>query len=175
MKNKLNYTLSLSGKKVINYTKLSGQKSLMTIRRLIIDASQHSSTEVANMYTSSGFSEGFRGFTDAEGSFTISKVKEKFYSFAFEMKLHIDDINVLNYIQTTLGLGKVYKSNSSPTCKFVVTKQSELRKIIEFFSSNSLNSSKSLNFSALYEAFSLYTGGEVEGAKKSTENSTGKV
>jgi len=113
------------------------------------------------------FCDWFRGFTDAEGSFNITRKRDKFYSFSFEIKLHIDDISVLNYIQVSLqGIGKVYKSLSSPTCKFIISKQDDVKKIIEIFSNNSLNSSKNLNFLAWAEAFNLYTGGK---GKESTD------
>nr|YP_009262128.1 LAGLIDADG endonuclease [Chrysoporthe deuterocubensis]AMX22203.1 LAGLIDADG endonuclease [Chrysoporthe deuterocubensis] len=108
-------------------------------------------SEHANFY------DWFRGFTDAEGSFNISTVRNKFYSFSFEINLHIDDIKVLNFIKNTLGFGKVYKLNTSPRCKFSVSKQSEVKKIIEIFSIYSLNSSKYLNFLVWVEAFNLYT------------------
>lgn len=111
------------------------------------------------------FYDWFRGFTDAEGSFNISTVKNKFYSFSFEIKLHIDDIKVLNFIQNTLGIGKVYKYKSSPTCKFMVYKQSEVKKIIVIFSIYSLNSSKSLNYLNWAEAFNIY----IEDKASSTE------
>lgn len=103
------------------------------------------------------FYDWFRGFRDAEGSFNIYCTRNKFYSFSFQIKLHIDDINVLYYIQKTLGIGKVYKSKSSPSCKFIVYKQSEVRKIVTIFSNCTLNSSKSLNFIGWVEAFNLYT------------------
>jgi LAGLIDADG endonuclease len=92
-------------------------------------------------------------------------VRNKFYSFSFEIKLHIDDIKVLNFIQNTLGIGKVYKYKSSPTCKFMVYKQSEIKKIIEIFSIYSLNSGKSLNYLNWAEAFNIY----IEGKASSTE------
>jgi len=60
------------------------------------------------------------------------------------MKLHIDDIKVLIFIQNTLGIGKVYKSQTS--CRLIVSKQSEIKKIIEILTNYSLNSSKRLNF-----------------------------
>jgi len=82
-------------------------------------------------FSKENFYPWFSGFTDAEGSFFISKVRNKIYSFSFEIKLHIDDVNVLNFLQNTLGIGKVYLSKSSSAFKFVVSKQSEVKKIIE--------------------------------------------
>nr|ATI20192.1 LAGLIDADG endonuclease [Juglanconis oblonga]ATI20355.1 hypothetical protein [Juglanconis oblonga] len=121
MKNKQKYTTTLSGKNIINYAELFVNTLQVAKRALTTDAS-HPSNKVKNL--DKNFCDWFRGFTDAEGSFNISQIKEKFYSFSFQLKLDIDDINALNYIQNTMGIGKVYKSKSSPTCKFIVSKQS---------------------------------------------------
>ena len=96
-------------------------------------------------------------FVDAEGSFIISKVRNKFYSFSFEIKLHIDDLSVLIFIQNKLQMGNVYSYKSSPSCKFRISKQSEVRKIIDILLKYSLNSSKRWNFHSWVEAFNLYT------------------
>lgn len=85
------------------------------------------------------------------------------------MKLHIDDIKVLIFIQNTLGIGKVYKSQTS--CRLIVSKQSEIKKIIEILTNYSLNSSKRLNFRTWVEAFNIY----IEGRGNSAEEIFNKV
>lgn len=60
-------------------------------------------------------------------------VRNKFYSFSFEIKLHIDNVKVLNFTQNTLGIGKVYKYKSLSICKFMVYKQSEENNRYFFF------------------------------------------
>lgn len=103
----------------------------------------------------SDFLEWFRGLTDAEGCFRITLLRGYFWRLSFEMKLHLDDVDMLDFIQKTLGLGKVYKSGNS--CRFIVSKQSEVKKILETFTQSPLNSSKALNFIAWRKAFELYT------------------
>lgn len=98
-------------------------------------------------FTLENFYDWFRGFTDAEGCFSITHLRDKFWRFSFEIKLHIDDANMLYFIQNTLGIGKVYISGT--TCRFMVSKQSEVQKIIEIFTKYPLNSSKRLNFFTL--------------------------
>jgi len=115
------------------------------------------------------FYDWFRGFTDAEGCFIITHLRDKFWRFSFEMKLHIDDVKVLMFIQNTLGIGKVYKSKTS--CRFIVSKQSEVKKLIEIFTNYSLNSSKRLNFHTWVKAFNLY----IEGSDNSAEEIFNKV
>lgn len=57
------------------------------------------------------FLEWFRGFTDAEGCFTIGAVgNSHYFQFSFTIGLHIDDIEVLEYIQKTLGMGNIHIS-----------------------------------------------------------------
>jgi hypothetical protein len=102
------------------------------------------------------FIEWFRGFTDGEGSFIISKGSGNKFEFLFEISLHIDDVEVLNYIHNTLGIGKVYIKKDQAKATFLVRTQSEISAIIEIFSKNPLNSSKHLNFLAFERAFSLY-------------------
>jgi hypothetical protein len=59
------------------------------------------------------------------------------------MKIHIDDIKVLIFIQNTLGIGKVYKSKTS--CRLIISKQSDIKKVIGILTNYSLNSNKILN------------------------------
>jgi len=69
--------------------------------------------------------------------------------------LHIDDYNVLESIQESLGIGKVYTSKNEAT--FVVTAKEEVKIIIDILNKNSLNSTKYFNFLSFKKAFELYT------------------
>ena len=72
------------------------------------------------------FYQWFVGFTEAEGCF---KVKPKYrdgksivhsFYFEFEIHLHIDEIDLLYFINSILGIGKVYKRESSNSCSFII-------------------------------------------------------
>ena len=59
------------------------------------------------------FIEWFVGFTEAEGCF---KIKPRYrdgiiisFLFEFEIHLHIDDFNLLDYIKKTLKMEKINK------------------------------------------------------------------
>lgn len=63
---------------------------------------------------SKDFIEWFRGFTDAEGTFKIKANKGNSFTLTFSITLHIDDVEVLNYIHNNLGIGAVYLSKKYP-------------------------------------------------------------
>ena len=55
------------------------------------------------------FIDWFRGFADAEGTFGIkSKNQGKNFEFIFRIVMHIDEMPLLLFIQSKLGIGKVY-------------------------------------------------------------------
>jgi hypothetical protein len=106
------------------------------------------------------FYRWFAGFSDAEGSFTISPIlnrktnKIEVFSFKFTIGLHKDDLGVLNIIKSKLRMGKIY----SYTYKyiFVVTKMEDIKNLISIFSKYKLNTSKYLDFADFNFAFTLY-------------------
>jgi len=101
------------------------------------------------------FIEWFRGFTDAEGCFLIVKTGNTF-TFRFIIKLHVDDVNLLNFIRNSLGdIGNVTTEGS--VANYKVSSQKEIKLIIEIFTKYYLNSSKHLDFLAFRRAYELYT------------------
>ena len=84
------------------------------------------------------FYEWFCGFTDSEGSFMIERRLDS-YLFKFKIHLHIDDIEVLYFIQKTLGVGKV-SPNGVASAIFRVRKQEDVAKIIDIFSKSIFSS-----------------------------------
>jgi len=61
------------------------------------------------------------------------------YLFKFKIHLHIDDIEVLYFIQKTLGVGKV-SPNGVASAIFRVRKQEDVAKIIDIFSKSIFSS-----------------------------------
>ena len=106
------------------------------------------------------FYRWFVGFSDAEGSFTISPIlnkktnKMEVFSFKFTIGLHKDDLGVLNIIQSKLRMGKIYSYTDKYI--FVVTKMEDIKNLISIFSKYNLNTSKYLDFSDFNLAFTLY-------------------
>lgn len=106
-------------------------------------------------YTYSDFLEWFRGIADSEGSFKVVRVNPKNFGFRFEIGLHIDDINLLDFIKQNMQIGNV--STRGSLAYFTVTSQNDIRVIIDIFSSSPLNTTKQLNFLDFKKAFELYT------------------
>jgi len=104
------------------------------------------------------FYEWFVGLADAESSFYIKKVKESGFEFEFKISLHVDDLEVLSFIQKTLGIGKidVYGKLAS----FRVRKTSDFLILFEIFDKFTLNSTKYLNYLDFKKAFELYKSSE---------------
>jgi hypothetical protein len=91
-----------------------------------------------------------------EGCFLISPNKANSFTFRFRIKLHIDDLDVLNYMKNILGIGKVITSQRKPEASFEVNIQQEIMIIIANFSRCNLNTLKHLNFLDFKQAFLLY-------------------
>lgn len=106
------------------------------------------------------FKNWLAGFTDAEGMFYIKLTEsDKNAVFSFRISLHVDDVSVLEFIQKTLGFGKVYISDKA---SFVVSNQKELKELIDIFSKYNLNTTKYLNFLDFRKAFELYTSSKIK-------------
>lgn len=96
------------------------------------------------------FLEWLAGFVDGEGNFNISlrNYKENKYNsvvLTFQIALHIDDLEVLKFIQTNLRCGKI--SISGKKCNFFVNDQLSLINIIvPVFNIVKLKSSKYFQF-----------------------------
>nr|WVH38038.1 LAGLIDADG endonuclease [Ganoderma leucocontextum] len=107
------------------------------------------------------FLEWLTGFVDAEGNFNISlrnyiSQDNKYNSLilTFQIGLHIDDLEVLKFIQKKLGCGKI--SISKNRCNFFVNDQASLINIIcPVFNLVQLKSSKYFQFLIFEKAVNL--------------------
>jgi hypothetical protein len=68
--------------------------------------------------------------------------------------MHKDDLPLLEFIHTTLGLGGVYTFGDSS--HFVVEKLAEIQIIISIFGNFTLNTTKYLNFIDFSKCYALY-------------------
>jgi len=107
-------------------------------------------SEVNSYYLDRRFLEWFAGFTDGEGNFHIrltalENTTYKYAQFTFQIGLHKDEIEVLEYIKNTLKCGHITKSKDKVNY-FVNDINSLLYVIIPIFDYVNLNSSKYHHF-----------------------------
>jgi len=102
------------------------------------------------------FYEWFCGLADGESSFYIKKGKSiNQFEFIFQIGLHMDDSEMLYFIEKTLGIGKV--STSGKFVYFRVNTHKELLILFDIFEKFPLNSTKFLNYLDFKKAFELYS------------------
>jgi len=82
----------------------------------------------------------------------VSKINR--FTFAFSIRLHIDDKNVLVYIRNRLSIGSINESGEE--CKFSVTDKEGIEKLLNIFDEYKLNTTKYLDYLDFKEAFNLY-------------------
>lgn len=101
---------------------------------------------------------------EGECSFDFKRKQgTKNFEFNFRILLHIDDLALLLFIQSKLGVGAV--KTYSKTALFKVIRIKDIQVIIDIFSSNPLNTTKHLNFLDFKKAYELY----INSDKKSLE------
>lgn len=110
------------------------------------------------------FLQWFVGFSDAESNFiiipkyNINGDKVNRFSFAFSIRLHIDDKDVLIYIKNLLSIG--YINESEGECKFSITDKEGLKKLLNIFDKYKLNTTKYLDYLDFKKAFFFYSSRE---------------
>ena len=132
-----------------------GQISRINQPQPKIGSRQFSTVKDFTHHEATDFLEWFRGLVDGEGSFRVIPINDTNFGFGFEIGLHVDDIEMLRYIQKTLQIGKVTSYKNA--AYFRVGSQKEIKAIIDIFSNAPLNTTKQLNFLDFKKAFILYT------------------
>jgi hypothetical protein len=71
------------------------------------------------------------GLIDGDGYIQITKTTKGFITMKLVISLHLEDISTLEYIHSTLKLGKlnVYKDIRSPSCKLVINR-TEIQEVL---------------------------------------------
>lgn len=110
------------------------------------------------------------------GCFAIKKTQTG-YQFEFNIALHIDDLAVLNFIQSRLNMGKVYLNETSATLK--INRQAEVSSLIDLIDLNPLNTTKRLDFEDFKKAFNIYVCrnnlASLDGSDKSREQAKNRI
>ena len=106
-----------------------------------------------DIFSFENFAHWLSGFIDAEGLFYIS-ISGYSVSFRFQLKLHIDDLQVLLNISKRLEAGTIHKGKNDAT--LVLSSKEDILKIFHVLDIKPLNTTKYLNFLSFKEAFFLY-------------------
>ena len=72
----------------------------------------------------------------------------------FTIELHIDDLHVLEYIKTKLGVGRVRQDKDK--CIFSITNAEVIYRLISVLDEYKLNSTKYLDYMYFKKAFIFY-------------------
>lgn len=143
------------------YTYLKFKNTIIKTNSIIDNNLYSYNNFLLNASLNKYFLEWFVGFTDGEGNFNIKITglngnNYKNIQFTFQIGLHKDDIEILEYIKDTLKCGHI--SRSANRVNFFVNDQHSLKNIIiPIFENINLNSSKNFHFLLFKEAFSLTT------------------
>jgi len=102
------------------------------------------------------FLHWFSGFADGEGNFLIS-IDRSYVKLRFKICLHIDDLKVLQVIQSNLNIGRITVEEARSRCSFIVEDISGINTICSIFNNYPLHTSKKLDFQDFYEALLIRT------------------
>nr|YP_009262150.1 LAGLIDADG endonuclease [Chrysoporthe cubensis]AMX22225.1 LAGLIDADG endonuclease [Chrysoporthe cubensis] len=98
------------------------------------------------------------GFSDAEASFTISRIKggngKAWPRLVFKIGVHIRDKDLLERISLFFGVGKVYADRPT-SCQYIVQTISGLEAIVKHFETYPLITQKRADFELFRQAFYL--------------------
>jgi hypothetical protein len=89
----------------------------------------------------------------------VSKAKRGGFDFAFRfrIKLHLDDLKVINYIRDKMNCGNIEISNINNTALFYIRRSKDLNeRLFPIFDSFTLNTTKFLDYLVFKEIFTLY-------------------
>lgn len=98
------------------------------------------------------FFEWFRGFVDAEGSFFIQILDNRF-KFIFTLCLH-KERPFIKYITQRLGVGNI--SIRDKSVNYTLCSKSDLLKIFSIFYIRPLNTTKNFNYILFRQGYDLY-------------------
>lgn len=139
-----------SGIILLSFIFVSGIKNKTGFCNYSSEAIQRSQDENINKINDE-FLHWFSGFTDAEGNFLIT-LDRNYVRLRFKINLHIDDLKVLQIIQSNLNIGRITEENNRNRCSFIVEDSSGINTICSIFNHYPLHTSKKLDFQDFYEA-----------------------
>lgn len=149
-------------------------KNLNTINNIVFNRGL--STKAINSMNDQEFLEWFAGLVDGEAYFGVLRLKSKIskaVGTVFVIELHIDDLNLLYFIQKRLGMGIVTLRKDKNSAIFRISDSSDLKILItNFLEKFPLNGYKYLDYLVFKEILEMKLNKQhlsVEGQQKIDE------
>lgn len=76
------------------------------------------------------FNSWLAGVVDGDGNFDLRKLNKRIVLKAIRIKVHVRDVKILATIQNMLHFGRVRYDKKNPYCTYIVSKQEDMKKII---------------------------------------------
>ena len=128
----------------------------------------HSRSNDLNVEQLEWFFQWLVGFTDGDGSFTLSKSNNK-WQLNFKLSQNKYNLRILNYIKSILGVGNI-TTNKTNMSSYKVTKLDHIGKyILPIFDKYPLLTSKQLNYERFKKAYYVMTNKELSSLEKNSK------
>lgn len=125
----------------------------------------HSRSNDLNVEQLEWFQQWLVGFTDGDGSFTLSKSNNK-WQLNFKISQNKYNLRILNYIKTNLGVGNI-NTNKLNMSSYKITKLEHIGKyIIPIFDKYPLLTSKQLNYERFKKAYYIMINNNLTSLEK---------
>lgn len=155
------WLLNIKNKMIKSYVKsiyfikqFASIRLFSTLKNLIVQRlNVHSRFYNLNVEQLEWFQNWLVGFTDGDGSFTVSKSNNN-WQLKFKISQNKYNLRILNYIKSQLGIGNISTNNKSNMSNFKVTKLEYIGKyIIPIFDKYPLLTSKQINYERFKKAY----------------------
>jgi len=114
------------------------------------------------------FHQWLVGFTDGDGSFTLSKSNNK-WQLIFKISQNKYNLRILNYIKSQLGIGNI-NTNKLNMSSYKVTKLEHIGKyIIPIFDKYPLLTNKQLNYERFKKAYYIMVNNNLSNLEKNSK------
>lgn len=115
------------------------------------------------------FHQWLVGFTDGDGSFTLSKSNNK-WQLIFKISQNKYNLRILNYIKSQLGIGNISQNKKTNMANFKITKLEHIGKyIIPIFDKYSLLTTKQYNYERFKKAYYILINNNISILEKNNK------
>lgn len=159
------WLLNIKNKTIKSYVKIiylikqfaSINNNKFIVQRLNVHSSNSASIienkRVLNVEQLEWFQQWLVGFTDGDGSFTVSKSNNK-WQLIFKLSQSKYNLRILNYVKIQLGIGNIKIDKKSNMCSYKISHLNHIREyILPIFEKYPLLTSKQLNYLRFKEAY----------------------